>query len=124
MVNAKPLQKPTTQKHAHENATQICGVGVAMPGPIDFTSGQVIHAPNFPGWEAVDVQHFLMVASGLPVFVDNDATAAAVGESWYGIGRSLESFFYLFFGIGLGGGIILRGDPIAASAETPGRLVI
>jgi predicted NBD/HSP70 family sugar kinase len=115
------------QKHAHENATQICGVGVALPGPIDFTSGQVIHAPNFPGWEAVDVQHFLMGATGLPVFVDNDATAAAVGESWYGIGRSLESFFYLFFGIGLGGGIILRGQPhrgFSGNAGEVGHLAV
>jgi predicted NBD/HSP70 family sugar kinase len=115
------------QKYARENATQICGVGVALPGPIDFKSGQVIHAPNFPGWEAVDVQHFLMGATGLPVFVDNDATAAAVGESWYGIGRSLESFFYFFFGVGLGGGIILRGQPhrgFSGNAGEVGHLAV
>jgi predicted NBD/HSP70 family sugar kinase len=115
------------QRHARENATQICGVGVALPGPIDFNSGQVIHAPNFPGWEAVDVQHFLMSATGLSVFVDNDATAAAVGESWYGIGRSLDSFFYFFFGVGLGGGIILRGQPhrgFSGNAGEVGHLAV
>ncbi len=110
------------QEHARENATQICGVGVALPGPIDFKSGRVIHAPNFPGWEAVDVQHFMMDATGLPVLVDNDATAAAVGESWYGIGRSLESFFYVFFGVGLGGGIILRGQPHRGFSGNAGEI--
>lgn len=110
------------QGYAHGHSIEICGVGVALPGPIDFTSGQVIHAPNFPGWEAVDVQHFLMGATGLPIFVDNDATAAAVGESWYGIGRSLESFFYFFFGIGLGGGIILRGQPHRGFSGNAGEI--
>jgi predicted NBD/HSP70 family sugar kinase len=50
----------------------------------------------------------LSEATGLPVTIDNDATAAAVGERWSGAGRGVANFAYLFFGTGIGGGLVLN----------------
>jgi predicted NBD/HSP70 family sugar kinase len=90
---------------------RIWGLGIALPGPIDFRHGKVVFSPNFPGWEQINVQDYFRKKTGLRVLIDNDATAAAIGESWYGTGRHLDSFVYLYVGVGVGGGIIVNGRP-------------
>ena len=90
---------------------RIWGLGIALPGPIDFRYGKVVFSPNFPGWEQVNVQDYFKKKTGLRVLIDNDATAAAIGESWYGAGRHLDSFIYVYVGVGVGGGIIANGRP-------------
>jgi len=90
---------------------RIWGLGIALPGPIDFRNGKVVFSPNFPGWEQVNVQDHFRKKTGLRVLIDNDATAAAIGESWYGAGRHLDSFVYVYIGVGVGGGIIVNGRP-------------
>jgi predicted NBD/HSP70 family sugar kinase len=90
---------------------RIWGLGIALPGPIDFRHGKVVFSPNFPGWEQVNVQDHFRKKTGLRVLIDNDATAAAIGESWYGAGRHLDSFVYVYIGVGVGGGIIVNGRP-------------
>jgi predicted NBD/HSP70 family sugar kinase len=90
---------------------RIWGLGIALPGPIDFRHGKVVFSPNFPGWEQVNVQDYFRKKTGLRVLIDNDATAAAIGESWYGAGRHLDSFVYIYIGVGVGGGIVINGRP-------------
>ena len=85
---------------------RIWGLGIALPGPIDSRNGKVISMPNFPGWEEFNVRDYFNKKVGLRVLVDNDATAAAIGESWYGVGRTLNSFFYVYMGVGVGGGLL------------------
>ena len=77
------------------------GVGIALPGPVDSRNGKVISMPNFPGWEGFDVRDFFTKKVGLRVVVDNDATVAAIAESWHGVGRALSSLFYIYMGIGV-----------------------
>jgi predicted NBD/HSP70 family sugar kinase len=93
--------------------SRVWGVGVGLPGPFGPTEGSdasnVINPAAFPGWVNVPVAESLSKRLRLPVFVENNATAAAIGERWYGQGRQIRSFVYLFFGIGLGGGIVIDG---------------
>ncbi len=96
--------------------------GIALPGPMDFQHGKVVFSPNFPGWEQVKVQDYFSRSTKLPVVVDNDATAAAIGESWYGAGRSLDSFVYIYVGVGVGGGIIVNGRPYRGFRGGSGEL--
>ncbi|MEU9394572.1 ROK family transcriptional regulator [Streptomyces sp. NPDC001102] len=87
---------------------KILGLGLATPGPIDLEQGAIVGAPQLARWTRVPVQHMLSEATGLPVTLDNDATAAAVGERWSGAGRGVADFAYFFFGTGVGGGLILN----------------
>ncbi len=93
---------------------RVWGVGVGVPGPLRIVDGvvdNVINPDGFPGWEQVSVAERLARRLDFELYLENDATAAAVGESFYGAGRDLGSFFYLFLGVGLGGGIVAAGMP-------------
>ena len=95
--------------------SQIWGVGVGLPGPIRISDGrvidQIVNPNSFPGWENVPVVDELSQRLDLPIFLENNATAAAIGETFYGAGQGVESFVYVFLGVGLGGGIVLNGQP-------------
>jgi predicted NBD/HSP70 family sugar kinase len=87
------------------------GVGVAAPGPIDFAEGVVFAPVNLPAWPpSAPVEQ--MLAARLPtefVKLDNDATAAAVGERLVGVARGCRDFVYVYMGSGIGGGVCLDG---------------
>ncbi|SEG90522.1 Sugar kinase of the NBD/HSP70 family, may contain an N-terminal HTH domain [Nonomuraea solani] len=85
---------------------KVLGVGLACPGPLDG-EGVMVSPPRLPGWDQVPIKGLLREYTGFPVTVDNDATAAAIGERWAGIARATPSFAYLYLGTGIGGGLIL-----------------
>jgi predicted NBD/HSP70 family sugar kinase len=85
----------------------VLGVGLAAPGPIDQARGEVISPPQLAGWTRVPLKQMVADAVGLPVTLDNDATAAAIGERWAGAGRGVANFAYFFLGTGVGGGLVL-----------------
>ncbi|MEV2272880.1 ROK family transcriptional regulator [Nonomuraea africana] len=85
---------------------KVLGVGLACPGPLD-AKGVMVFPPRLPEWDQVPIKDLLAQHTGFPVTVDNDATAAAIGERWAGIARSTPSFAYLYLGTGIGGGIFL-----------------
>lgn len=91
-------------------ARKVLGIGLACPGPIDPRDGVLLSPPRLEGWERVPVRHMLERATGFQVTIDNDATAAAIGERWSGLGRSVPSFAYLYLGSGVGGGLLLDGQ--------------
>ena len=93
---------------------RLWGVGVGFPGPLRIVAGvvdNVINPEGFPGWENVSVRERLAERLGVPVFLENNATAAALGEGYYGVGAGLSSYFYCFLGVGLGGAIVAGGRP-------------
>ncbi|NBE93474.1 ROK family transcriptional regulator [Nonomuraea sp. KC401] len=85
---------------------KVLGVGLACPGPLDG-DGVMVSPPRLPGWNQVPIKSLLEEYTRFPVTVDNDATAAAIGERWAGTARSTPSFAYLYLGTGIGGGIFL-----------------
>ncbi|WP_433136177.1 ROK family transcriptional regulator [Actinomadura nitritigenes] len=87
---------------------RVLGLGLASPGPIDQDRGMVVAPPKLANWSHVPMKQLLSEATGLPVTLDNDATAAAIGERWSGAGRGIANFAYFFFGTGIGGGLILN----------------
>ncbi|GIF03866.1 ROK family transcriptional regulator [Actinoplanes siamensis] len=87
---------------------RVLGLGLATPGPIDQTLGTLVGPPQLMGWTRVPLKDMLAEATGLPVTLDNDATAAAIGECWAGAGRGVADFAYFFFGAGVGGGLFLN----------------
>jgi len=94
---------------------KVLGLGVAVPGPIDSGRGVVLDPPNLPAWHQVPLAEILGRATELPVVMDNDATAAAIGERWSGGADRAGSFLFVYIGTGIGGGVmladtVLRGD--------------
>lgn len=115
---ALPLMADTAQALvAAQNLTidDLSGLGIGFPGPFEINKddevSNVVTPKAFPGWEKVPVVDLLKDRLGCPVFLANNATAAAVGERWYGENHSHSTFFYLFFGAGLGGGMVHEGHP-------------
>ena len=111
------------------NEKQIGGIGISFPGPIDFNRNKsvatMVNPTAFPNWVNVPVLEMLSRHLDLPVFLENNASAAAIGERWYGDGRHVSSFLYIFFGAGLGGGMVLNGqlyDGITGNAAEIGYL--
>ncbi|WP_328929768.1 ROK family transcriptional regulator [Streptomyces sp. NBC_00190] len=87
---------------------KVLGLGLAAPGPIDQELGMIVTPPQLARWTRVPMKRMLSEATGLPVTLDNDATAAAVGERWSGAGKGVANFAYFLFGTGIGGGLILN----------------
>jgi glucokinase len=97
------LGRPEISPHA------IRRIGVGCAGPVDRLAGLVFNPPNLPGWTRVALADLLRQAFSLPVILENDANAAALGEFRYGAGRGARSLVYLTVSTGIGGGIILDG---------------
>jgi len=87
----------------------IQGIGVALPGPVNPQKGTVPWSPNMPGWKGRPLSKILRNKFRVPVFMDNDANAAAMGEKLFGAGRKVGNLIYVTVSTGVGGGIVLNG---------------
>jgi glucokinase len=100
-------------------------IGVAAAGIVELGTGRVRYAPNI-AWREVDLGT-LLAGSAVPVFVDNDCTAAAVGEQLAGAGRGVDDFLYVGVGTGIGGGIVSGGRVVRGAhgfAAEIGHIVV
>ena len=85
-------------------------IGIASAGAIDAANGTVFAATeNLPGWAGFDIRQSVHTAFNLPVFVENDAHAAALAELHYGAGRGTRNFVAVTLGTGVGGGVVMDG---------------
>lgn len=90
-------------------AASLFGVAIGVPGMVDSDSGTLLFAPNL-GWNNVELLEFFEKADfGAPVFVDNEANLAALGEHYFGAARGYDNVLYLSGNIGLGGGVVRDG---------------
>ncbi len=87
----------------------ITGIGLALPDGLG-----VIDLPGIPGdyaqWSATDLEALFAEPLGKPIFIENDAAAAAIGEMQFGRGQKEASFFYVLISYGLGGGLVVGGQ--------------
>lgn len=88
---------------------RMLGIGVAMPGPSDVDSMSFVGPTTLEGWKGVNVRDRLAEALVLPVFAGAELGAVALGERLYGVGRDFRSFYYIYFGVGLGGAAVQDG---------------
>jgi predicted NBD/HSP70 family sugar kinase len=87
---------------------RVWGVGVALPGPLVTTDISFLGPTVLEGWSDLAVLDELRETTGLQVFYSVDSVAAALGETLFGVARSLDNFFYLHFGLGLGGTLVVN----------------
>jgi predicted NBD/HSP70 family sugar kinase len=112
----------TLLRQARVDRSAVRGVGVGVPGPIDAVSGQVAAPALLPAWHGTEVAAELSDRLDLPVYVDNDANAAALGELVWGAGRGVSDMVYLKLGTGVGAALVLRGDVYPGAAGFAGEI--
>lgn len=88
---------------------QVLGIGIGVPGPVDFNSGQLVNPPLMPGWDGFSVRDYLHSIFPVPVFVDNDVNLMALGELWR-LQRGIPNFLVIKIGTGIGCGIVCHGE--------------
>jgi len=101
---------------------RMLGIGLAMPGPFDVDSMSFVGPTTLEGWKGVPVGEELAKLTGLPAFIEVDLAAAALGERLYGAGRDLREFYYLYFGVGLGGCLVHEGAPLRGAFGNAGEI--
>ena len=102
------------------------GIGVGVASMVDFAGGRVVESVNLPLAD-VPLRDHLQRRFGVPVVIDNDATAACIGEHVYGAGVGTRDMLMLTLGTGVGGGIISGGRPLrgaSGAAAEIGHIII
>lgn len=103
---------------------KVLGIGIAAPGPLDHLRGIIYDPPNFVGWTQVPLKALIEQKTGYPVVVDNDATAAAIGERWAGNAQAVRNFAFVYVGMhtGIGAGLFIEGRVYRGSTTNAGEL--
>ena len=100
----------------------ICGIAVASAGPLDTEAGIVLGIPTIPKLDNFPIVSALSHRTERPVFLENDAIAAAYGEWVCGAGRGMQHIAYVTVSTGIGGGIIVDGNPVRGRKGMAGHI--
>ena len=95
----------------------VAGIGLGVAGLIDRESGTMINSPNIPVLKGINLLNEMQAKFSVPVFIENDANAAALGEKWIGAGKEFSDFVLFTLGTGIGGGIIKDNRLLNVAAE-------
>jgi glucokinase-like ROK family protein len=102
--------------------SQIVGIGMGMPGPLDWRLHKLIAPPRMPGWNNVEVQRILRQQFSVPVYMENDANMGALGETHYGGARGVTDLAYVKLGTGIGAGLVIGGQLYRGSRGSAGEI--
>ena len=100
----KQLREALNKTHLHS----VAAIGIGFGGPVDHTTGKIITSYQVEGWGNFVLQDWLEKETGIPVWIDNDANIAALGESLHGAGRNFREVFYITMGSGVGAGLVIN----------------
>ncbi len=105
----------------HHRQTPLAAIGVGSFGPLDLhyespTYGYVLDTPK-PGWPQTDLLGPIRQTLDLPLALDTDVNASALGEQRRGAGAGLDSLVYITVGTGIGGGAVVDGRPVHGASH-------
>jgi glucokinase len=110
-------------RRAEEEAgVRALALGLGTPGPLDFREGVIRFTPNIPGLQDFPIRRLLEEATGRPVYLENDANAAALAEHHLGAGKGEKSSLFLTVSTGIGGGVVLEGRVLRGERGQGGEL--
>jgi glucokinase-like ROK family protein len=87
----------------------LWGIGIGVPGPVEFATGRPIAPPIMPGWDGYPVRDRFAERHHVPVWVDNEVNLMALGELRGGLAQGARDFVYLKIGTGIGAGLVSEG---------------
>ena len=91
------------------NTTELWGIGIGLPGPVEFATGRPVAPPIMPGWGGYDIRRHFAVSRQVPVWVDNDVNVMVLGELRKGRAVGKQDVVFVKVGSGIGAGLISRG---------------
>ena len=106
---------------AEDMDLRVFGVGLALPGMVDARQGELRFAPNLR-WRDVPFGSRWSGRFSMPVFVENNANAGAIGEYYFGAARDVADFVYLVGDVGIGGGIMVDGELLRGRGGFAGEI--
>ena len=118
---AKKIIANLTKEHI-DHPENIFGIGVSISGYFVDKGITINTHPMLDDWALIDIQDILSKQFDLPVWLENDGNAAAIGESLVGVGKRYDNFVYLFIAAGFGGGVISDGDLLHGTRGNAGEL--
>jgi glucokinase len=89
----------------------LVGLGVGFGGPVDTKRGRILLSHQIEGWSDFPLRDWLQKKVEVPVVLQNDAKTAALAEATLGAGQGRERIFYITVGSGVGGGLVIDGEP-------------
>jgi glucokinase len=107
---------------AAEAAGRLRAVAIGVPSPVDAERGVVAFAYNLPGWTNIHLARELEEKLRLPIFLENDANLAAIGEHWRGIAQDVANFVFIAIGTGIGSGVFVNGKLYRGRSGSAGEL--
>jgi glucokinase len=110
------------ETRVRKGGASIRAASVVVPGTVDIGGETILQAPNVPCLDGFRLAEALSKELGWPVFLENDANAAALGELWLGAGRDFRTIVCVTLGTGVGGGIILDGELWRGSDGSAGEI--
>ncbi|MFG3436222.1 ROK family protein [Nonomuraea sp. NPDC047897] len=100
---------------------QVCGIGIDLPGSVDHTAGKVVRSFLMPGWDDHPIGEALRADFDVPILVENDANAMALGE-WWSSWRRTRALVLVKVSTGIGTGVILDGRIYRGAEEAAGNI--
>jgi glucokinase len=104
-------------RHGHLRA-----VAIGVPSPVTPKLGIVSWANNLPGWKDVHLKAELEREFRVPIYLENDANMAAIGEHWRGVARGVDNFVFIALGTGIGAGVFVDGKLYVGRTGAAGEL--
>jgi glucokinase len=104
-----------------DDPSQVLGIGVSAPGPLNPEIGVLYRPVNLQGWENVPLGDILHNTFGLPVYIGNDANLAALAEATLGAGKGFRHLIYITVSTGIGSGIIVDGKLLLGNKGMAGE---
>lgn len=104
------------------SADTFLGIGMGSPGTVDRENGTVIGAYNLNWSTLIPVRQMIEAGTGIPLFIDNDANVAALGEGWKGAGENGKDVVFVTLGTGVGGGIIAEENLLHGNVGAAGEI--
>jgi len=105
-----------------KGSTPIVGAGVGVPGFVDYDRGFIYDLANVPGWNSVPLADLLEERLKVPVRIDNDVNAMALGECTFGAGRTYQHAVFVTLGTGVGGALLINNQLYRGAHSMAGEI--
>ncbi|WP_244526394.1 ROK family transcriptional regulator [Wenxinia saemankumensis] len=119
---ALPRIETLVRELSTDQQGRLMGIGVVMPGPFEIEGFSSVGPTTLPGWAGLDAAAELTARLGAPVVVENDANAVAIGETLLGDHLHLSQFGVIYFGTGIGLGVISSGALMRGAYGNAGEI--
>jgi len=105
---ANGIKRQITETLSKVRLHSVGAIGIGFGGPVDHKTGKILTSFQVPGWGNFAFREWLESLTSIPVWIDNDANVAALGEALHGAGKNSQQVFYVTLGSGVGAGLVVN----------------